>query len=158
MLVNVSAQEHSGNFSGFPKRLLIDEGNVNEAHIRLNKPFLGGQEDDDCLQHIAFKLYDGEAQLPISDEDLTPKAEKSPWQLSFAISSNPRQQGPLCILFRMFNATGYSGDDNIYFATYLREYTHKSLKRKICEKLAIDFACVTDVLVSYQNGNNVHAE
>ncbi|KAF3000390.1 hypothetical protein E8E15_000129 [Penicillium rubens] len=149
----MSTQEHSEYFCRFPKRLLIDEGNVNEAHVRVNKPLLGGQEDDDCLQHIASKLYDGQAQLSISDGDLTPKAEKSPWQLSFAISSKPRQQGPLCVLFRMFNATGYSGDDDIYFATYLREYTHKNLKRKICEKLAIDFACVTDVLVSYKNGN-----
>ena len=58
----------------------------------------------------------------------------------------------LCILFRMFKETGYSGDDDIYFALYLRELTKINIMRKICEKLSINHRQVAEVLVKYSSG------
>ena len=52
----------------------------------------------------------------------------------------------------MFNATGYFGDDEIYYAIYLHEHTQINLKRKICTKFSIDFNSVADVLVVYPGG------
>lgn len=58
----------------------------------------------------------------------------------------------LCILFRMFKETGYSEDDDIYFAIYLREFTKINLMRKICGKLSINHRQVREVLIMYSSG------
>lgn len=52
----------------------------------------------------------------------------------------------------MFKETGYFGDDDIYFAIYLREFTKINLMRKICEKLSINHRQVTEVLIMYSSG------
>lgn len=52
----------------------------------------------------------------------------------------------------MFKETGYSGDDDIYFAIYLREFTKINLTRKICEKLSINHRQVTEVFIMYSSG------
>lgn len=88
MLVNMPAQEPSGNSCRFPKRLLIDGGNADEARFRLNKPLLDGQEGDDFPQNIASKIHDGEALLPISDQDLTPEERKAHGNYPSPVHSN----------------------------------------------------------------------
>ena len=71
--------------------LLIDGGNGNELHFGLNRPLPDEQNEDSCVQSNNLQLYGGEDQLSTSDQDLTPKAEKGPWQPLFASSFVPQR-------------------------------------------------------------------
>jgi hypothetical protein len=52
----------------------------------------------------------------------------------------------------VYKETGYFGDDDIYYAIYLRELTKTNLTRKICEKMSINHGQVAEVLVLYSSG------
>lgn len=56
----------------------------------------------------------------------------------------------MCLLFRRFNPNGYFGDDDIYFAIYLRELTSLNLSKKICQKMCINHDKLASILVLQQ--------
>jgi hypothetical protein len=58
----------------------------------------------------------------------------------------------LCVYFRPYKEAGYLGNDDIYYAIYLRERSAENLVRQICHKLAIDETRVKEIVyLSFDN-------
>lgn len=52
----------------------------------------------------------------------------------------------LCVYFRPYKEAGYLGNDDIYYAIYLKERTTENLVRQVCHKLAIDETRVKEMV------------
>lgn len=52
----------------------------------------------------------------------------------------------LCVYFRPYKEAGYLGNDDIYYAIYLRERTSQNLVGQVCRKLAIDATRVKEIV------------
>lgn len=49
----------------------------------------------------------------------------------------------------------YVGDDDIYYAAYLRDRTCGALMKVICKKLSVDYAHVKEILITGLGGSDM---
>lgn len=106
------------------------------------------QEDPDLTPTAANPQVSWAQESGISlvadqrSEILQRRSFDDPWEIFDAILTIKA----LCVYFHPYKEAGYLGNDDIYYAIYLRERTTQNLVGQVCRKLAIDATRVKEIV------------